>query len=160
MIRHRPAEDMSHPTIKYHDAQERQHKPEAGQSHAVRIVVDGVCGGAQVIAHSPVSLDPRGGEVESGRAQKDDHQPDPAADSPRQLTTAAFVPQRQWVAYAHVALNTDTSQEKNAAVKVTVELKPDQFTHELPKRPVVVPSVVVNEQWEGHHVQEICYGQV
>lgn len=41
-----------------------------------------------------------------------------------------------------------------------VELKPDQFTGELPKGPVVTATVVVDEQGERHHIQEISDGQV
>lgn len=41
-----------------------------------------------------------------------------------------------------------------------VELKPDQFACELPKRPVVVAAVVVDEQRERRHVQKVSDGQV
>lgn len=41
-----------------------------------------------------------------------------------------------------------------------VELKPDQFASELPKGPVVTATVVVDEQGERHHIQEISDGQV
>lgn len=41
-----------------------------------------------------------------------------------------------------------------------VELKPDQFASELPKGPVVTATVVVDEQGERHHIEEISDGQV
>lgn len=41
-----------------------------------------------------------------------------------------------------------------------VELKPDQFTSELPKGPVVTAAVVVDKQRERHHIQKISDGQV
>lgn len=41
-----------------------------------------------------------------------------------------------------------------------VELKPDKFTGQLPKGPVVMTAIVVDEQGKWHHIQKVGDGQV
>lgn len=53
------------------------------------------------------------------------------------------------------------TNRQNKQVNISpVELKPDQFTSELPKGPVVMAAVVVDKQGERHHIEKISDGQV
>lgn len=146
LVGHRAAEDLGHAKVAHHHTYEGQHEAEAGQSHAVRIVGQRVLRRAQVITHRAIPLDPRGGEVKRRSAQDGDHQPDSSTDTPRQPATALLLPHCHWMADAHIALHTDAGEEEDATMQITVELKPDHFTRKIPKWPVVVTGVVVDQQ--------------
>lgn len=116
----RPAQHLRHAAIAQHDAGEGQQEAEAGERHAVRVVVQRAVRRAQVVAHGAVALGARGGEVEGGGAQQHDEQPHAAAHAPHQPPAALLVPDGQRVADAHVAVHADAGEEQDAAVEVTV----------------------------------------
>lgn len=119
LVGHRAAQDVGHAAVAHHHAHEGHQEAQAGQSHAVRVVICRARRSAEVITHRAVSLDPRGGKVKSGRAQGDHNQPDPGADAPRHPAAALLVPHGEGMADAHVALHADAGEEEDAAVQIT-----------------------------------------
>lgn len=128
LVGHGATEDLGHPAVTHHHAYERQQEAEAGQSHAIRIVVYRMLRRAQIVTHCAVSLDSRGGKVKSRCTQEDDHQPHHSADAPRHPATAWLVPHRHRMANAHIALHTDAGEEEDAAVEITKTGKLEQRT--------------------------------
>lgn len=53
------------------------------------------------------------------RAQGNDEQPHPSADTPRHFAPASLVPHGQRMANAHIPMHTDAGEEEDAAMQVT-----------------------------------------
>lgn len=57
------------------------------------------------------------------------------------------------VTNAKVAVHTDASEKKDAAVQVGIEKKPHDLTEENTKRPMAAVCIVVYEHRQGEHVE-------
>lgn len=119
MVGHRTAEDVGHPAVADHHAQEGQQEAEEGQSHAVRVVIQGAFRRTEIVAHCAVALDSSRGKVKSRCAEEEDNQPHPCADAPRHPAAAFFVPHSEGVANPNVAVHTDAGEEEDAAMQIT-----------------------------------------
>lgn len=52
-------------------------------------------------------------------------------------------------------MQTDAAEEEDASVEVCVEEKANQLTHQLTERPVVLISVIVDEERQGEDVKRV-----
>lgn len=122
------AKNLNHPTVTHHNAQKRYQEPQAGQGHAVGIVIYRVCGGAEVVAYCAVPLDSRCSEVKSRCTQGDDKQPHPSTDTPSHFRPTSLVPHYQRMANTNISLHTDAGEEEDTAMQVTVSKSNRQCT--------------------------------
>lgn len=64
------------------------------------------------------------------------------------------------MADAQVTLNADTGEKKDAPMQVAVKLKTHPPACQLSKGPVVSTGIVVDQQREGAHIQQVSCSQV
>uniref|UniRef100_A0A7M4FIE8 Uncharacterized protein n=1 Tax=Crocodylus porosus TaxID=8502 RepID=A0A7M4FIE8_CROPO len=99
-------------------------------------------------------------EDEGGQAQGHHNEPNHTAHQPGELLAPLLVPGGEWVADAQVALDADAGEEHDAAVQVGVELETHEPAGEVAEGPVVLLRVVVDEEGQRAHVQQVGRGQV
>lgn len=65
-----------------------------------------------------------------------------------------------WMNNDNIAEDAETGEEKNAAIQVEMKNNADQLACEVPKTPVLLINIIVNQEWEATEMHEVCDGQI